>query len=112
MFTNTLAGVRKGGLIDELTEKLAELTKAVRKAGRGGRLTLTLDLKPATVGDDCALIIEDDVAIKLPKPQRARTIMFSTEDGALLRKDPRQQELELREVAEEKPKEFREVSNA
>jgi hypothetical protein len=111
MFTNTIGGVRKGALIDELSVKLQELTIAVRKAGRPGRLLLTLDLKPASVGDDTTLIIEDDVSIKLPKPQRARTIMFSTEDGQLLRKDPRQAELELREVPDEAPKEIRKVVN-
>jgi hypothetical protein len=90
----TLQSVRKGGLVFDLAAKTEELIKAIRETGRGGRLTMTLDIKPMKQGDGNVLMIDDDVKIKAPSLSREATIMFSTRDGLLQRKDPRQREFD------------------
>lgn len=97
-FERTLRDLRQGEALTELTNSLQEPVTAVRETGRAGGLTFKIKVKPASRGDGIAVILEDDVVVKLPKAERANTIMFSTEDGALQRNDPRQKEFPLRTV--------------
>lgn len=43
--TETLRHVRGGVLLDEASEKLAEIVKAVDTTGRSGKLTIELQIK-------------------------------------------------------------------
>lgn len=97
-FTTMLAEVRSGFALTELSEKLSELVSAVRASGKGGKLRLELSVTPASRGETVCVMVEDDITLKLPKPEKANTIFFSTDRNLLQRSDPRQSELKLREV--------------
>ncbi len=92
-FTDILSDIRNGDVIAELTEQLRDVVTRVRETGRPGSLTLTLKVKNASKGAGAALVIEDDVKVKLPTAERGTTVLFATEDGQLQRNDPRQPRL-------------------
>lgn len=96
-FEAVLRNQRKGVLAAELSDKLAELTRAVCAYGKPGKLTLILKLAPAS-GDGSALAVFDEIEIKPPTAPKPNSIFFTTEDGQLLREDPAQKELELKVV--------------
>lgn len=96
-FESVLRNQRKGVMAADLSDKLAELTRAVCAYGKPGKITLTLKLNPAS-GDGTALSIADEIEIKPPTAPKPNSIFFTTEDGQLLREDPAQKELELKVV--------------
>lgn len=94
-FLNTLQMMRGGAVISDLSEALRKVTTAVRAEAKPGVLTLTLTFKPSGGG---ALNYVEEITTKLPKSAKQSTLAFVTEDGALQRNDPNQQELPLRTV--------------
>jgi hypothetical protein len=110
-FEKTLREVRAGMAMSELSEGLANLVQAVRASGKGGKLVLELKIKPASKGETVCVFIEDEITVKAPKPEKASSIFFTTEDNLLQRQDPRQMVMELREVPAPK-QELKEVKNA
>lgn len=109
-FTDTLRGIRRGGLAEELSEELNRLTKACTETGRAGELVLKIKLKPGKGGH---IEVLDDVSLRLPKPERGVSIFFATPDNNLQQNDPRQGELEgIRSVNAEPEKPVRDVRAA
>lgn len=96
-FERVLRNQRKGAMAADLSDKLAELTRACQAHGKAGKLILTLKLTP-TDGEGAAVMVFDDIEIKAPKATKPNSIFFTTEDGQLLRDDPNQKELELKVV--------------
>lgn len=92
---DTLQQIRAGGLLDEIGDELANLTRHVRETGRGGKLTITLTVSPVKKGQGEIVTIADEVRAKLPKIERPSTVLFTNDDGGLSRKDPRQPDLPL-----------------
>jgi hypothetical protein len=98
-FLDGLRELRQGLALDELDDALVNAVAGCRSTGKAARVTLTITVKPAAKGNVDALVLEDDVAVKLPKPERGTTILYATAENGLSRKDPRQPELQgLREV--------------
>jgi hypothetical protein len=94
-FAEWLEDQRNGLTHAELTNSLKELVEAVNAYGKGGSLTLTIKLEPA---GDGMVAVKDDIKLKAPLPDRSINI-FYVDDGMNLRRDnPRQQQLDLREV--------------
>lgn len=88
---------QRGGLLhDELSEQLASLVVACTETGKKGTLTLKLTISPNK--DEVTLLVLDDVAVKSPKPDAKPGLFFFDEHGNLMRRDPRQAELPLREL--------------
>ena len=85
-FPMTLAAVRKGALVNELTEKLAEVVAGVVQFEKAGTLTLKLTVKPLSENSEM-VVIEDDLTIKVPRPD-GKTWFYATEDGGLARENP------------------------
>lgn len=110
-FSETLREIRRGELLAELKDKLVDVVQAVTVTGKAGSLTLTINVKPASKGDTHQLFVDAKVKTKEPEPEKSSTLFFAGADGELLRKDPRQHELDLREVPVT-PKPLKEVSNA
>jgi hypothetical protein len=92
-FLKTLAEIRHGQTIGELSDKLAKVVAAVRLTGKAGTLKLKLKVSPATRGDVNVVTLEDSVSVDLPEANKAQTIMFATDENLLQRNDPRQMEL-------------------
>lgn len=94
--TDTLRHLDHGNLLDDASEKLAELVKNVDASGKPGSLTITIKVRKAAVG---ALAITGKVDVKTPAAPVLENLMFATVDGDLLTEDPRQSKLDLKAVA-------------
>lgn len=104
VFMDCIKEIRGGTLPSELGELLQKLVADVRATGKGGKLTLTLDVKPMKKAGDNTLLIEDDIRIAAPLPDKPGTILYANDENVLSRKDPRQPELGgLRDVTRVSP---------
>ena len=106
-FIDTLRDIEAGGLLDELSETQHSLIDAIRLTDKGGELTIKLAYKPDGNGQ---MTIKADVKAKEPALSRGTSLFFLTPEGNLTRRDPRQQDLPLRTVNDDKPEVLRQVS--
>lgn len=93
-FADILREIRRGDLHDELGSALQEVVAACTATGKKGVLTLKLTVQP----DGAVLLITDDYDGKPPKPERSSSIFYADDSANLVRNDPRQQSLGLREA--------------
>ena len=109
-FSQQLSHLAKGTLDAELTEALSDLVKAINDHGKKGSISLTLTLKPESINGEVKMItVSPDVKVNSPQPQRMSSRMWPTYDGDLLRDDPDQATLDLKEVATEPTGEAKEL---
>lgn len=93
----------KGKTHAELSEALHDLVQRVADTGRQGSLVLTIAVKPMKGADNGALLVSDQIKLKLPEHDRKASIFFSNE-GNLQRTDPQQLAFEgLRGLDGDKP---------
>lgn len=91
-FVETLKEIRDGELTGELSAKLQELVAAVTETEKQGALTIKLTLKHTKKAG--ILLLEDDIKLVLPEPDRdTSTVFFATDENDLTRRDPRQPSL-------------------
>ena len=93
---------RHGEMQNDLSAALREITQSAQLRGKPAKMTVTITVKPAAQIKG-AVLIEDDIKVTLPKPERENTerensIFYATEDGTLLREDPKQMKLQLRVI--------------
>lgn len=105
-FIEVLADLEGGNVVNDLTAALAELTSQVMAVRKGGALTLKISILP---NGETSIEVRADIKVKEPDAPRERTILFADEFGALRRENPRQFNLQLREV-EKTP--LKDISNA
>lgn len=91
--TEVLKDIREGALLLELPQQLADLVGAVKATGKGGKLTLTLSIKPLEGSNQ--VLIQDEVRVAKPEPSRPKTVLYITEENELSRRDPRQPKLPM-----------------
>ncbi len=96
-FLDFLREHRNGVSHDELSDALQELVAAVVEEGKAGRLTLTISVKPADTGGG-ALLVADDIKIVPPKRTKSGSIFFASPENNLIRQDPKQTTLPLRDI--------------
>ena len=109
MFQETILQMNNGATVAELSDALEKVVAAVRAIGKSGSIALTVKVAPASKGSNDVLIVESQVRTKLPEPDRGMTIFYATDENRLVRNDPRQQQLPLRVVDIEQPKQLKEV---
>jgi hypothetical protein len=110
-FAVFLQDLRDGRAHSELSGLLEELITKVKETGKGGGLTLTIKIKPATRGGDVDKVtVSDMISLDLPKPERGEDFFWLTDDNDLTRNHPRQQSLELREASSSQPITFKEAA--
>lgn len=110
-FAVFLQDLRDGRAHSELSEQLQELITKVKETGKGGGITLTIKIKPATRGGEVDKVtISDQITIDLPKPERGEDFFWVTDDNDLSRNHPRQQTLELREATALPPITFKDAT--
>lgn len=97
-FTDVLAGMNAGRTVDNLTEKLAEVTNAVLQTGKKGTLTLKIEVSK---NSEHSVSLNENVDIKVPELSRGTAVYFKNNNGDLMRDDPRQPRLPLRRVGED-----------
>ena len=96
-FMDFLREHRSGSTHDELSDALQELVAAVTQEGKAGKLTLSISIKPAG-RDSGALEVAAEIKSAPPKQQPGVAIFFATPENNLIRQDPRQASMELREI--------------
>jgi hypothetical protein len=96
-FPVTLAAIRKGALVNELTEQLAAVVAGVMSFEKPGSLTLKLTVKPIAENSEM-VVIEDKLTVAAPEADRPPTWFFATDDGGLARQNPTQDDLPFRQV--------------
>lgn len=85
-----ISAQRNGKCLLEAQEKLQEAVKKAALTGKKASVTIKLNVVP--LANDGEMVIKDDVSNKLPTPEKAPTTFYYTDDGALLRDDPKQRE--------------------
>lgn len=91
-FADTLQQIRNGGLADDAARGLHELLDAVEETGKGGSITVTLVIAPLSKGDTKALTVAGVVAVKAPRIEPPKSVLYLHE-GNLQRDDPQKQAL-------------------
>lgn len=97
LYTQVLADIRKGAPIEEATDLLAKVVRAVDETGKPGEVTVTLKIKPAKHGGPEKTIVAE-VKGKTPVADIAPAVFFSDEEGDLHRSDPRQEDMKFSEA--------------
>ena len=98
-FADWLRDQSRGKTHDELSEALRDLVAKVIDTGKKGSLTLVITVEPMPKSDGNALIVTDEIKLKLPEFAREASLFFADDDRNLIRNDPRQLTFDsLREV--------------
>lgn len=95
-FIKFLQEHRSGATHEDISDKIRELVAAVTDEGKGGKITITLAVKPMGKGDGLEVSVETKST--LPKSPPGVSIFFASPENSLVRQDPRQQAMELREA--------------
>lgn len=104
-FADVLGAVEGGSLFNQLNDALQDLVVAVTETRKVGEISVTLKISP---NGETAVSITGAIKAKVPEPNKGITIFYADGGGNLLRRDPRQPELPLREVTEQ-PRELKEA---
>ena len=88
-FSLFLTEQNRGKTHAELSDGLRDLVARVQDTGKKGTLTLVVTVEPMK-GDAEALIVSDEIKLKLPEHDRGSSIFFRGRDGNLQRDDPNQ----------------------
>lgn len=96
-FAAVLQDLNHGTVADDASRLMQELVAAVRKHGKKGGLTLKLGVAPMK-GNERALLISASVSTSLPQAEPVVAPFFADKDHNLVRDDPSQLALPLREV--------------
>lgn len=92
-FLLVLRELDEGLAVTDLHIAVRDLVAAVRSTGKGGRLKLSIAVKPAKNKTNM-LIFEPSIVTEFPKTEPASTIMYADDDtNNLSRNDPRQPRL-------------------
>lgn len=108
-----LQNTRRGEILSDLSSAIRQVAGAVTLVGKPGKVTLILNITPSQV--DGALVVSDDINVKIPKAPKSASQFYTDGEGNLFRNDPKQQELKLRTVdggaASETPEPLRKVES-
>ena len=104
-FTDVVGELEGGDLLRELTSKLYEVGRAVRETRKDGTITLAMRISPTGK----SFVVDAKITAKTPEHDCPTTTFFMTPEGTLMRNDPDQPRLPLREVMDEKTGELRTV---
>lgn len=89
-FVGLLSSHRRGELVHEADDLLAEMVAAITEYGGVGELTLKLKVKRNEAEQ---LEIQPLLTMKKPRRALGMGIFYSSDDGKLSRRDPRQGDL-------------------
>jgi hypothetical protein len=97
-FAAVLSELDSGRVHAAASSGLVELVEAVIGQNKKGYMTVRIELKPAGNGVTDSLIVTGQVIVKAPDSDPGTSIFFIDGDGCLIRQNPIQDELPLREV--------------
>jgi len=108
------ANEKRCGTIEEATEMMHRLMKAVRATGKKGTLTIKFEVAPDK-NDELALVMNCTPSVSCPSPERRKAMVYhDPENLGFTKTDPRQMELLAEQEAErlEREEELREAGVA
>ncbi|MGH3376015.1 MAG: hypothetical protein ACRDP6_14850 [Actinoallomurus sp.] len=97
-FAAVIQEINNGDFADQLGRDILALVNAVRDRSRKGSLTVKFEVSPRK-GNTNALNLVGRRDLKLPQEEPIESVFFADARGNLLRDDPRQLALPLREVS-------------
>lgn len=99
-FAAILQEIGTGKLHARVSEQLTDLTAAVAATGKKGTITLTLTVAPIKAGNTQTLVVTGKSACKPPEgdDEVPASVFFHDRAGNLVRDDPNQPTLPLREL--------------
>lgn len=109
-FLNIIQQHKAGAAISDLSAALKQVTSAVQLTGKTGKVTLEMTVTPATKGDPGTLVFLTKVKAKAPETEAPGSIFYADEDFNLVREDPKQARLPLKELETPVTAPLREVS--
>lgn len=90
---DTLRRLGRGVLMDEASEEMQKLVKAVDASGKQGTLAIILTVKKASHSG--AMVVSGKTKLGLPKQPDYEALFFGTPDGNLLAEDPKQEKIQF-----------------
>jgi hypothetical protein len=96
MFMDLVREHRRGLTHDDLTEQLREVIAGVAVERRTGSLSVNFTFSPRAKGEGVDVTVA--INAKPPKPEAASSVFFITPNNELVREDPRQENLGLRDI--------------
>lgn len=105
--TDTLRLLEGGTFLDTISDKLNALVKTVDETGKPGELILKLKIKRVS---GSALGITPTIEVKTPKEKPDETLLYATPEGNLSQDHPKQRNLELQAVGDDRPAKFQSAS--
>lgn len=105
-FTDVIGDLENGDVIADLTASLYEVVRAVQETRKPGGIKFTLKVTPTGRG---SVELDAKYDASVPEHDRPCTTFFVGKDGSLLRNDPNQPRLPLREVMDNDTGELRTV---
>lgn len=113
-FAPLLTALEEGALHEDASVQLRDLNRKLmlhaEQFGKAkGSITIVIKLSAARGG---SVDVDGDVTTKTPKPIRSRSVMWFTQGANLTGKNPRQQELPLRDVSAPPTKDVPETKQA
>lgn len=103
--------LRAGRTQDDLMKAVSDAVAAVNATGKAAKVTLTMTISPAAK-DSSMVKFDDMVEAKLPKADRAPTILFTDGQNKLHEADPAQAVRETTDISAPNAREIRETSGA
>lgn len=97
LFTQILCDIRRGSPVEEATELLSQVVRAVDETGKEGSVTVTLKIKPSKHGGAEKTVLAE-VRGKIPVADIAPAVFFSDDEGSLNRTDPDQADMKFEDV--------------
>lgn len=99
-FGQVIGQLEGGALVSELADKIKDIVAELNnvRADEGGKPKATLSLSLAFKLDGDTIEIVPTLDVKMPARTRHKTVLWTTGDNTLTPANPKQQEMELRDV--------------
>lgn len=94
-FTDILGEIENGQFLRELTAQVYEIVRATQETRKPGALKLAIKISPTGRG---SVELDAKMDATVPEHDRPSTTFFVTHDGTMMRNDPNQPRLPLREI--------------
>lgn len=96
---NTLQSIRDGALLVEASRDLNALITAIQATCKGGELVIKIKIEPFKE-DVNRVLVRGASSFKPPILEPRPDFFYTTDDASLSTRNPRQRELELREISD------------
>jgi hypothetical protein len=97
---HSLVNIRKGDLMNEAGQELANLLFACMQSGKRGRLVVEVEVVPAAAGST-DLTVNDKLKVFMPERDKGQSFLFAGKDGTLTRDDPEKDTANIRQVSDQ-----------